>query len=225
MGLYCPKCGSLSIQARPTFSPGTGLCRAEPAGKTWLSDGRWKLASSEVVPAAFRRGEPVELYHVRRASRVGRSMKLHGSSSGDEKAIGMALGAPHSGDVGDPGSRCFAARLRSTRLTMAVKNCNKHGQEEAAAGRRRGRQGGRCRRQGPRYQPCERCDRLSGRTPRRYQRFVADHAALGATVYTDDFAPYKGMDASTTRVCRHTVGPSTCATWLTRTGSSRFGRS
>ena len=54
------------------------------------------------------------------------------------------------------------------------------------------------------------------------QKFVADSAAEGATVYTDDASAYKGMPSST-RVCV-TASVSTLTGWLIPMESSRFGR-
>ena len=55
------------------------------------------------------------------------------------------------------------------------------------------------------------------------QGFVADHAADGATVYTDDAAAYKGMPFDHASV-RHSVGEYVDGMWPTPTGSNRSGR-
>ena len=196
-GPHCPHCGSLNVQSNIKHKSMTHRCRDCPEKRIFSLKTGTVMEGSKLGFRTWAIAVYVATTNLKGVS----SMKLHRDLASRRRRRGIWRIAS--------ASLWRETKPRSAGRSRWMKPTWRQGreqalEEEAARWTRRGRQDDRRRRQ--RSSDRHRVRRSgSGTDAKTLQGFVEDHAAPGATVYTDDAAAYRGMRFKHEAV-KHSVG-------------------
>ena len=199
-GPHCPRCGSVNVQAGIAHKTMTHRCREKACGKRMFS-----IKTGTVMEGSNLkyRAWAVGIYLFTTNIKGVSSMRLHRELDISEKAAWFMLHRLRLAFDAETGP--FAGPVEADETYMGGKLGNMHGNKRREA--RQKADLGKSVVVGAK-------DRASGAVSARtveyadkptLQGFVAQHAAPGAKVYTDEARAYQGMPFDRETVC-HSVG-------------------
>ena len=197
-GLHCPYCGSTNVQAGAKHKTMPYRCREKECAKRFSVRTKTPMESSKLGFQVWA----IALYQVTTNLKGVSSMKLH-RDLGITQRSAWFLAHRLREAWKDHGSQ-FAGPVEVDETYFGGRESNKHSHKK----QRLGRGGvGKAVIAGIKDRTTNKvhAEVVEATDAKTLQRFVSDHAAPGATVYTDEAAAYKGMPFDHQSV-RHSTG-------------------
>ena len=185
-GLHCPYCGSTNVQSGAKHKTMPYRCREKECAKRFSGRTKTPMESSKLGFQVWA----IALYQVTTNLKGVSSMKLH-RDLGITQRSAWFLAHRLREAWKDHGSQ-FAGPVEVDETYFGGREGNKHSHKK----QRLGRGGiGKAVIAGAKDRDTNRvsAEVVEATDAKTLQGFVADHAAPGATIYTDEAAAYKGM--------------------------------
>ena len=197
-GLHCPYCGSTNVQSGAKHKTMPYRCREKECAKRFSVRTKTPMESSKLGFQVWA----IALYQVTTNLKGVSSMKLH-RDLGITQRSAWFLAHRLREAWKDHGAQ-FAGPVEVDETFIGGKEKNKHSKKKLKAGRGAV---GKAIVVGAKDRDTNRVSAtvVKGTDAKTLQGFVGDHAAEGATIYTDDHGGYQGMPFAHEAV-RHSVG-------------------